>query len=181
MTLSPIPPRTGRPAFPPRRTANPGTTLSVRTESQVLPPENKISPVPSGIPELPDGFELGEIGMKVWCKVCGMFTLAGTFTEQMKGPLYTLCTLEEAAFLLRQEFMSNVVIQTVTGGSKVNPAMVEWGKVVAQLKNYYDAFQLTPKSVANLPPPPDGKGGSAIPNRQTQIGDNPDDIFKPVV
>lgn len=169
----PAPPVPPRPGIPTRKPIN-GLAVTQHIAPPVLSPEKK-NQVPSDVPDLPEGMELGEIGFKVWCKLTRLFQKAGTFNEQMKHPLYTLCSLEEVAHELKTQFIGEMMID-VRGQTKLNPAVTEWGKIVNLLKGYYAEFQCTPRSAGGGPPEP---AGGPIPNRKGVLGSDPKVIFGP--
>lgn len=139
----PVPQRRLPPRGKPVVVASPPPSPPEKLPVQVVVDE---TPDPNAVPELPEGQTLGEVGMKVWSKLTKMLRQRGIYSEDYLGPLYTLCSLEDTAAKLRDEFIDNLTIE-VRGNTKLNPAVTEWSKIVAQLKSFYTEFDLTPRAV----------------------------------
>ncbi len=146
--MAPIQPRVP----PPRKKRDIGAVLpSRKMEHFILPPEPKASeePVVPADPDevpLPQGRTLGEVGLKIWSKLTKLLKERKNLKEDYLEALYTLCSLEQTAYELREAFTNNLTIESKFGNVNVNGAVGYWSKVVDQLKAYYMEFNLTPRS-----------------------------------
>lgn len=103
-----------------------------------------------------------------------------TFSIDYLDPLFTLCTLEDAAERLRTEFMSDLTIEC-KAGTKLNPAITEWNKITNMLKAYYVEFGLTPRTVKAANGTPTGTQIPSVDTRRGFLeGPQPSGQFDPI-